>query len=57
MIIDALKKAVARLYPQKSSVKQIEQELMRKEAAIGATLFGPIPEGQDRKSTRLNSSH
>ena len=54
MIIDALKKAVARLYPQKSSVKQIEQELMRKEAAIGATLFGPIPEGHLRQFVCLD---
>jgi hypothetical protein len=49
MIVDALKKAISKLYPQKASTEQLEKELLRREAAIGASLFGPMPAGHLRQ--------
>lgn len=49
MILDSFRKAIAKLYPQKSTAQQLEKELLRREAAIGASLFGPVPAGQLRQ--------
>ena len=49
MILDALKNAIRKLYPQKANTAQLEKALLRKEAEIGASLFGPVADGHLRQ--------
>ena len=35
--------------------EQIRQDLLRREAQIGKTLFGPIPKGHDREFFRIDA--
>lgn len=54
MIISSLKKALKQLYPQRASTNRLEKELLQQEAALGASLFGPIPKGQLREFVCLD---
>jgi len=54
MVINAFKRAIKQLYPKRASIKQLEQELIKQEAAIGASIFGELPAGQVRKFYYLN---
>lgn len=54
MVLDAFKNAINQIYPKRSSAKRLEQELLRREAEIGGSLFGEIPEGHVRSFVVLD---
>lgn len=54
MVLGAFKNAINQIYPKRSTAKRLEQELLRREAEIGGTLFGELPAGHVRRFVVLD---
>lgn len=47
-MLGAFRSAINQIYPKRSSAKQLDAELIRREGEIGGTLFGEVPSGKIR---------